>query len=231
MSGQSAFDKRYVDPKDQSQVEGLLEHFNLPPKLISFLRENKRAVQIALAIVVIAVVSGSLYKSYRESQIEKAASALALALKETGSEQIGALQRVAEEYSSTSSGLWAKVEIAHLELKEEKYQAASQKYAEIHQEVSNKNPLFGLTAVGIAQAEEAQKNFSNAIEAFEKLQQIEGYQLIGYTGVARIYETQGNFEKALGIYGQYLSIIGDDPGQAASRQIAEQRISRLKARK
>lgn len=231
MSGQSAFEKRYVDPKEQSDVEGLLEHFNLPPKVIAFLRENKRAVQVGIAVAITAVVAVSLYDSYRESHIEKGASSLALSLKETGAEQKKALQRVADKYASTASGVWAKVEIAHLEVKEKNYQAASALYSDVHSGVKPDNPLYALTLVGIAQCEEAQKNYTAALGAFEKMQQIEGYQLTGYTGVARIYEAQGDFDKALGIYGQYLTVIGDDAESSNAKTIVEAKIARLKARK
>lgn len=230
MSGQSAFEKRYVDPKEQSDVEGLLELFNLPPKVISFLRNNKRAVQIGLALIIIIVVSVSLYGSYKEKKIEAAASTLALALKETGTAQNDALKGVVEKYAGTASAQWAKIELAHLAMKARDYTGASIRYTEIHKELKASNPLYGLTLFGMAQAEEAQGNSDAAYALFEELKDVEGYQLTGYTGMARIYEAKGEFEKALGIYGQYLTVIGDSADTAGQKAQIEEKISRIKAR-
>ncbi|WP_167505803.1 tetratricopeptide repeat protein [Desulfosediminicola flagellatus] len=230
MSGQSAFEKRYVDPKDQSDVEGLLEHFNLPPKVIAFLRANKRAVQIVLAVIISLIVAVSLYDSYKEKKIENAASNLALALKESGEEQKNALQRVVDNYSGTDSAVWATVELAHLEMKTKNYDAAATMYADIHNSLKADNPLFGLTLFSLAQAEEAKKDYEAALAGFEKLKDLDGYQLTGYTGIARIYETQGELDKALGIYGQYLAVIGDNNNAGNAKAFIEEKIARIKAR-
>lgn len=230
MSGQSAFEKRYVDPKEQSDVEGLLEHFNLPPNVISFLRQNKRAVQVCLAVILITVVAVSLYGSYREKRIEDAASALALALKETGTAENTALLQVAEKYEGTASGTWAKVELAHLAMKEKDFAGAAAKYSEIHKKLKADNPLYALTLFGVAQAEEARQQYDAAYIAFESLKDIEGYQLTGYTGMARIHEIRGEDEKALGIYGQYLTITDDSAQSAGSKGLVEEKIARIKAR-
>ena len=229
MSGESAFEKRYVDPKDQSKIEGILELFNLPPKVIAFLRMYKRPIQITLIVVTLVVVVGSLYKSYRERQIEDGASALALALKETGSDKGKALKNVSENYASTPSALWAKVELAHMAMAERKFADASAMYTAIHNEVKKDNPLFPLTLYGMAQAEEAQGNSDAAYAHFEELKNSVGYELTGYTGMARILEAKGELEKALGIFGQYDAMLGDSPENAGQKALVEEKIARLKA--
>lgn len=230
MSAQNVFEKRYVDPKDQSDVEGLLELFNLPPKLIAFLRKNKRAVQIGLAAIIITVVSVSLYGSYREKRIEDAASALTLALKEIGTAQNDPLQAVVDKYKGTASAVWAKVELAHLAMKEKDFAGASKHYSAVHSELKADSPLYALSLYGIAQVEEAQGTTDAAYAAYERLKDIEGYQLTGYTGMARILEARGENEKALGIYGQYLAVIGDDAEAASRKALIEAKIARIKAR-
>lgn len=229
MSGHSAYEKKYVDPKDQSQVEGLLEHFNLPPKVIAFLRENKLKVQVALAVILTVVVTVSLYGSYQEKRIQQAASALTLAQKETGEAQSAAFEKVAADYGNTASGLWAKVELAHLEMREKNYDIAAQKYSAVRDEVKEDNPLYPLTLVGLAEAYEAQQKYDESHAAFESLKEVKGYELTAYTGMARIYESQGELEKAMGIYGQYLAVIGEEQGLAAQRAYVEEKISRIKA--
>ncbi len=230
MSGQSAFEKRYVDPKDQSKVEGLLELFNLPPQVITFLKRNKRAIQVVLAVILVAVISGSLYTSYRERKIESAASALALALQEPAGSRTESLQRVSDEYASTPSGVWARVELAHIAMNDKKFPEAAEKYAAINSGLKKENPLFALTLYGLAEAREAQGDTEGAYGAYEQLKSIAGYELTGYTGMARIHEQKGELEKALGIYGQYLAILGDAPEKAGQKAMVEARIARIKAR-
>lgn len=230
MSGQSAFEKRYIDPKDQSKIEGLLELFNLPPKVIAFLKRYKRPLQVGLSIVLIAVVAGSLYTSYRERKVENGASALVLALKETGAEQRGALQRVAEEFAATPAGVWARVELAHLAMKEKKFAEAATAYQAIRQELKAEDPLYGLVLYGLAQAEDAQGNNDAAYAAFESMKNRKGYEMTAYSGMARIHEAKGEYEKALGIYGQYLAMIGDSPEKASLKAQVEAKIARVKAK-
>lgn len=229
MSGPSAYEKKYVDPKDQSQVEGLLEHFNLPPKVIRFLRENKRQIQIALAVTLIAIVTVSLYGSYKEKRVEKAASALTLAEKETGDAQIAAFEKVASEFDDTASGVWAKVELAHLEMKEKNYDSAAQKYSDVSKGLKADSPLYPLTLVGLAEAYEAQQKYDESYAAFESLKTVNGYELTAYAGMARIHETRGEFDQAMGIYGQYLAVIGEEPGLDAQRAYVDEKIARIKA--
>jgi tetratricopeptide (TPR) repeat protein len=230
MSAQSAFEKRYVDPKDQSDVEGLLELFNLPPKFIAFLRKNKRAVQATVAVILITVVTVSLYGSYKERKIENAASALTLAIQETGTAQKEALQAVVDTYKGTPSAAWAQVELAHFAMKDRDFASAAKQYSTIHGGITAENPLYALSLYGIAQAEETQGNSDAAYGAYERLKDIAGYQLTGYTGMARILEAKGENEKALGIYGQYLAVIGDSAEAAGQKALIEARIARIKAR-
>ncbi len=67
------------------------------------------------AVVLAMAVSG--FTAYREHQAGKAAFALesALAAKQGNWEM---LEKVAQEYGATPSGLWAKIELALLEEKE-----------------------------------------------------------------------------------------------------------------
>jgi hypothetical protein len=48
--------------------------------------------------------------------------------------------------------------------------------------------------------------------------------------MARILEARGENEKALGIYGQYLAIIGNDAEAAGLKALVEAKIARIKAR-
>lgn len=231
MSSESAFEKRYVDPKDQSNVEGLLEHFNLPPKAIAFLRKNKRQVQVAIAVVLITVVAFSLYRSYLEKRVEEAASSLAVAIKEPVDSRAGALQKVADTYDDTGSGTWADVELGHLAMSEERFEDAAAIYLKVREGIKDDNPLYGLVTAGQAQALEAAGKQDEAYAVFDLLKVVEGYQYTAYSGLARILEAKGEVEKAIAIYGQYLTILTADEGSERQKSIIEERIARLKTKK
>ena len=230
MASESAFNKRLTEETEMDKVEGLLEHFNLPPKAIVFIRKNQRAIQIALVILIITVVALSLYSSYRKGVVEDAASALSSAMQKNDDEKKNALTGVVEEYGSTTSAQWAKIELAHLDMKNGDFAAAAMKYDAELNELDDSDPLGGLLLYGAGQAFEAQKKYGAATDKYDLLKEVEGYEHIGYIGLARIEEMQGNLEKASTIYNNFLLNVGDDPAAAQSRSDIEARIARLKAK-
>ena len=230
MASESAFNKRLTEETEMDKVEGLLEHFNLPPKAIVFIRKNQRAIQIALVILIITVVALSLYSSYRKGVVEDAASALSSAMQKNDDEKKNALTGVVEEYGSTTSAQWAKIELAHLDMKNGEFAAAAMKYDAELNELDDGDPLGGLLLYGAGQAFEAQKKYGAATDKYDLLKEVEGYEHIGYIGLARIEEMQGKLEKASTIYNNFLLNVGDDPAAAQSRSDIEARIARLKAK-
>jgi tetratricopeptide (TPR) repeat protein len=230
MASESAFNKRLTEETEMDKVEGLLEHFNLPPKAIDFIRKNQRAIQIALVILIITVVALSLYSSYRKGVVEDAASALSSAMQKNDDQKKNALTGVVEEYGSTTSAQWAKIELAHLDMKNGDFAAAAMKYDAELNELDDSDPLGGLLLYGAGQAFEAQKKYGAATDKYDLLKEVEGYEHIGYIGLARIEEMQGNLEKASTIYNNFLLNVGDDPAAAQSRSDIEARIARLKAK-
>jgi predicted negative regulator of RcsB-dependent stress response len=230
MASESAFNKRLTAETTIDKVEGLLEHLNLPPKVVSFIRGHLRIIQVAVAVVVAAIVFTSLYGSYRERQKEEAASALAKAMKQTQGGQVEALRKVSEEFGSTSSALWAKVEIAHLAMQKGSFSEAGDKYRKILAEIDKANPLYPLVLFGLAQALEADKKFPDAAKEYDTLKGFKGYEQIAYTGMGRLEEVQGNIEKAIAVYNNFLLSIGDDPSFAQAKEQIDGKIARLKAR-
>lgn len=230
MAEESVFEKRHVEPSAKGNVEGLLEHFNLPPAVIRYVRRNKRTIQIVSAALLVVVVSAAMYDSYREKRMEKASSALSQALQKAGDEKEKALQAVIAEFPGTVSSRWANVELAHVEMAKARFKEAAAKYSAIRDELETEDPLFALTVFGQAQALEAGHEYAAASAAFEQLKGIEGYQIIAVTGLARIQETQGNVDKALEILNSGLSSLTGEPRDESARRIIEERIARLKVK-
>lgn len=229
MASESAFDKRLTAETNMDKVEGLLEHFNLPPKVIDFIRANQRMIQIGIAAIVIAVVFWSLYGSYRERINEEASTALSMALQADKATQAAALNAVVDKYDSTSSALWARIELGHLDMKNGSFSAASKKYESILPDVKASNPLYPLVLFSLAQSLEGDKRFQEASGQYDILKDIKGYERIAYTGMARLEEAQGNVEKAIVNLNNFLLYMGDDPSFSQDRMEINAKIARLKA--
>lgn len=229
MSTESAFNKRLTKETTMDQVEGLLEHFNLPPKAIAYIRKNQRMIQVVIGIVIVAVVAWSLYSSYAEKQREEAATALSLAVAQDVDTKASVLQDVVNKYGGTSSAVWAEVELAHLDLKNSNFAAAASKYKALVDKTDAKSPLYPLAVFGLAQAYEADKNYQEAGIQYDALKEIEGYAPIGYIGLGRLEEVQGNLDKAIAILNNFVLSVAEDPAFAQSRSEVEAKIARLKA--
>jgi len=121
MAGQSAFDKQQLHEISPHGVSGLLEHLNLPPAVIRYVRKNKRNLQNGAIIAGVVVIGLTMYSSYRTNRIEKASAALAVAMQAAGPEKQKGLTAVAADFSGTPSALWADAELAHALIKEGKY--------------------------------------------------------------------------------------------------------------
>jgi predicted negative regulator of RcsB-dependent stress response len=230
MASESAFNKRLTAETTIDKVEGLLDHFNLPPKVISFVRRHVRIIQVAIGVIIATIVFTSLYGSYREKLREEASSALAKAMQQTNDGQSAALRKVAEEYGSTSSALWAKVGLAHLDMEKGAFSEAGEKYRKLLPDIDRGNPLHPLVVFSLAQALESDKKFAEASKEYDLLKGFKGYEQIGYSGMARLEEVQGNLEKAIAVYNNFLLSIGDDPSFAQAKEQIDGKIARLKAR-
>ena len=229
MAGQSAFDKQQVQQSSQSEDSGLLEHLNLPPVVIRFIKRNKKNLQRGIIAVVTVVVCLSLYSSYRSSRIQKASAALAVAMQAVEPQRHESLLSVAVDFSGTPSAHWAMAELAHEQMKAGNFKEAADQYGDVRKKTKTTDPLFALLTFGLAQADEAAGTFEGAIVEYQALQKIAGYEREGVTGLARIYEFQGEVKQALDVYEGYLATliaqIPDDPARAE----IEEKIARLKA--
>ena len=88
MSEQSAFNQNEVAEGAYVEPRGVLDQLNLPPGFVKFVRKNKRAIQITGAVIVVVVVAGSLYQSYRTTRLDDAASSLSISMDATGDKNL-----------------------------------------------------------------------------------------------------------------------------------------------
>ncbi len=228
MAKEDVFVKPYVDERDKNNLEGLLEQFNLPPAWIAYVKRHKRTIQIVAALVVVGVVAGSWYGSYRQNRIEEASAALAEAVEHNGQELIGALTAVEESYSGTDAALWAKISRAHELASSGDVELARQAYLEVRENIGASSPLRPLLTYGIALTSEVLADFDRARAAYETLKTTEGFADIGYLGLGRVYELSGQSEQAVQVYEQYLTNVAGQSG-SGQRALVEEKIASLKA--
>ena len=182
MSERSAFEKIHVEESEKADLGGVLEQLNLPPAVVTFVRENKRLVQIVIATIVIIVVAWSLYDSYRDKKIEEGSSALSIAVDiEDSQSKIDQLKSVSSEFSGTSSAQWAKINAAHELLKTDQKEEALTIYKEVFAEIDTSSPLFALVTIGLAQAYEISGNFPEAATEYQKIKFLQCWDSHKYT--------------------------------------------------
>ncbi|MEN8189980.1 MAG: tetratricopeptide repeat protein [Thermodesulfobacteriota bacterium] len=229
MTTQSAFDKNGIEENALVEPSGILDHLNLPPTFVRFLRDNEKTIKIVAIVIAAVVVVTTLYGSYRQSRVEKAAANLAVALQAEGDEKAKLLQAVGADFSGTPGAIWAQVELAHGLRDVKKYPEAVAGYRQVRDKISDSDPLYNLLSYAIAGAEEAGGNSEQALSEYVLLQNVSGYAGMAYDGQARIHKAQGDKEKALAVYEQYLSSFTGNEQNSREKIVVEEKIGRLKA--
>lgn len=227
MAESKAFEKIHVDERDKGNLEGLLEQLNLPPSLVAFVREHKRAVQLVAAAVIVTVVIWALYDSYRENRIHDGVAALAEAMDKNPAEQIEALATVTEDFSGTPAALWAGINRGKALAEEGRSPEALSQYQAVRREIDEDSALYPLIVAAMAQLYEREKRYDEAVREYQVLQQRTGYESLGYLGIGRVHELQDNRARALEVYQEFLNQAAGTLDQA-QRYLVEEKIARLK---
>lgn len=229
MSTESIYNKRLRPETTFDKIEAVLEQLNLPLNFIEFIRRHRRSVTTAIILLIVGVVAVSLYSSHQKEKIRESVEALTIAHEQDGEKKIVALEEVASEFGSTSAALWAQVEIAQERVAAGEYGKAVERYSNVLREVTNKNPVYPLLVLGKAEALENERSWEMAITEFSILQEIVGFETLGYLGAGRIYRQQGKNEQAVGIYNNFLLKAEGEPRLERDKQVIEAEVSRLKA--
>ncbi len=230
MASESAFEKLHVEEKEKANLSGVLEELNLPPVIVQFVRRNQRAVYAVLIIIVIGVVTWSLYGSYQEKKVNKSSSALAVAKKEPLSIQPAALQKVVDDFGGTKASLWAKIELAHGDMKNKNFSQAHERYTDVRGNIKKSSALYPLLTFGAAQASEMDDKFAEAHVEYTSLKAFSGYEGVGYSGIARTLEAQGDINGALAVYEEYLATFTGENLQNPERLLVLEKITYLKSK-
>lgn len=215
MSERSAFDRQNIEESAVTPEPGLLEQFNLPPDVVTFLRKNQRIIWFIVGSIFLTIVAVALYNQYTEHKEEKAASALATAMQEEGDKKSESLAKVVAEYGSTSSGMWGRIELAHIAAKEGDLAKAIQEFNWMKSEVSKDDPLMPLVLYALGVYHEKNNEPDKAVNAFNELSIFKGFEASSYEAMGRIHEMQGDKAKALDMYRKSL-----EPGMEGESTLA-----------
>lgn len=220
MSDQSLFSKKDIKPIDPERKRDLLDELNLPPKLISFLRENGRNLKIIAISIAVVVLGWVLYDHYTELQENKGASLLASALQETSAAQKAqTLASVIDEYPRTGAALWSSMELAHLDYQASRFQEAATRYETILGKLSGDSSMAPLVRLNLAQSYEELQDLDKALGQYKLLKAETGFFKESYLGQGRVYVMQNEPDAARRVYEEYLNSLGEEPDPAIEAQI------------
>lgn len=231
MSTQSLFSKKNIESQQPDTRRGLMEELNLPPQFIAYVRKNARNLQIVVISVVVLVLGWVFYDYYTEMQAKKGASLLASGLQAESSEQrVQLLEAVINDYGRTDAARWSKLELAHIDYREGRFEAAAAKYKEILDAVPAASPLAPLTRLNLAQTYEQAGQYDQAIAEYNKLKQAVGFTNQAYMGLGRMYMVKDDPAQARKIYQELLTSLEETPDPAIKSQV-EAKLSLLDANK
>jgi predicted negative regulator of RcsB-dependent stress response len=149
-------------------------------------------------------------------QDRKGASLLASGLQiESTEERVQVLENVINEYGRTDAARWSKLELAHIDNREGRFEAAAVKYKEILDTLPAGNPLIPLTRLNLAQSYEQAEQYDQAIAQYKLLNKSTGFGQQAYLGLGRLYMAKEDPVQARKAYEELLSTLDDttpDPG-------------------
>ncbi len=202
----SAFDLKHIEENAASEMSGVLDQLNLPPGLIDFLRKNQRTIWIVIGVVATVVTVVSLYGSYRNYTLNKAAKAYDQAIILDGGEKKAALEKIAESFSATPSGIWSKVALAHIDQEAGEFKGAIDKLTAINSGLRSTSLLKPLVLVNLGGLYEQEKQFDQAAATYQELKTLKGFEAPAGRSLGRVAEEKGEMEKAIGLYNEYLTL-------------------------
>ncbi|MDD2462424.1 MAG: tetratricopeptide repeat protein [Desulfobulbus sp.] len=226
MTEPATFDPNNLKLQPLGPPEGLLEQFNLPPKLIAFIRRNQRGLWAACIAVVVLSLGGAGVNAYRDHRAQQAASALDAALLAPKDNKT-LLEKVAAEYESTDSALWAKVELAGLSERAGQTTTSISDLQSINSALAAKSPFKPLLLNKLAALYEDEHQLDKALALYTELSSWEYFAAEAYRALGRVNEQLGKKEDAVAMYSKYLDSESSQTRQGQGNPVREMVQSRL----
>jgi predicted negative regulator of RcsB-dependent stress response len=211
MSKESAFDRKHIETVTESRRD-ILEELNLPPQVISFLRQHARVLQIGALCLVLITLGWVAYDGYTDKRQENATALLAEAIREpAGERRLDLLRQVETRYAGTDAAIWSRVQLAHAAEQAGDTPEAITRYQSVLKDLAAGNPLTPLIHYSLGQAHEAGGDPDQALSHYQRLATYPGFAARGLHAVGRIHELQNRPSEAIKAYEQ-LAALGEQPG-------------------
>ncbi len=231
MAEQSPFERLHDEPDVDTSVSDLLDQLNLPPVFADYLRKNKKAIWMVIAVAAIVITTVSLYDTYTDYQRNKAESALTSALNADDKDKEKLLQDITKEYASTPTALWGQIELSHLAVNKGENDEAMELLKAVNQKVKPLNPLKPLLLQRLAVLAENGGYLDQALKYYEEQATIKSFEAAAYQAMGRIYEVQADNSLALEMYEKYLQLTDASEGTSGNdqfRSVVQARVNFLK---
>jgi predicted negative regulator of RcsB-dependent stress response len=181
--------------------------------------------------VVVLVLAWIFYDYYTEMQEKKGASLLASGLQTESTEQrIAVLENVIKDYGRTDAARWSKLELAHLDYKEGRFEAAAAKYKAILDALPANNSLVPLARLNLAQSYEEAGQVDQAIAQYIILKKSAGFTNQAYWGLGRMYIAKEDTVQARKALEELLNSL-DETSEPGLRSQVEAKLASLDASK
>jgi len=230
MADQNSIDRDAIKLQPLAPV-GLLDQFNLSRKTILFIRRHLWLIWLAVAAILAVILATAGFSTWREYHEEKGAAALnaALAAKQDNRKL---LEQVDQDFRSTASGRWARVELAFLDEKEGQRTQAIDRLTEINANLATGSPLKPLMLTKLATLCENDKQFDKAV-AFniELAAWGDNFAAQAYQALGRLNEQMGKKDEAAVMYNKFMEVTAVQPGQGMAnpmRDMVQARLNQLK---
>lgn len=210
--------------------EGLLEQFNLPPKVIAFMRRYQRILWGVVIAVVVLSLSIAGVNAYRDHRERLAASALDAALI-AKQDRKALLEKMVAKFGSTDSALWAKLELASLEERAGQAAKAIEQLEGIKAGLPAKSLVRPLLIGKLAALYENEHQLDKAVGLYTELTGWESFAAGAYRALGRVNEQLGRREEAIAMYGKYLEAETAPSFQGGAdpvREMVQSRLNQLK---
>ncbi len=205
MTEPTVFSKKHSEALAQDK-RAILEEMNLPPVIIEFVRTNGKALQLTIAVLVIAILGWEGYGKYTTVQRDRSADMLYQAMKADGDQRTDQLKGLSAKYGKKDSGLWGTIELGHLAFKDGKFQEAATLYETAIRSISTSSPLLPLVQFNLAQTYENLPDQAKAKATYQALADTKGFAGEGNLGLARIAELEGKQDEARTQYQSYVDL-------------------------
>ncbi len=230
MSEPGTFDPNQLKLQPLGPPPGLLDQFNLPPKVITFMRGHHRSLWAVFIAVIALSLSWAGYDAYRDNRQQQATSALDAALLAT-QDKASQLDKVTAQFAGTDAAQWARVELALLDEREGQVAKAITPLQTINAGLDAKALLKPLLLTKLAALAEREGKLDRALALYTELSSWESFATESYRSRGRVSEQLGNKEEAIAMYTKYLEQERAQSFQSGSnpvRELVQSRLSQLK---